>query len=223
MTLSRAKQQLYLVHGYIREIGTLLNDCIIPNPIVILCLQYHTPQILHGYCSKQGIRPSMEDKVIVESTFNVVGSKCTSQYLSIYAIFDGHGGKECAEYCAAHLMQILTKHLLTQDSVDIAFTLCIAELDKKVIECAEDASGSTCCIVLIDTKTFDLWCCNVGDSRCILINNNCTKVEQLSIEHKPNHYVEMCMKQISFVDSIGDLVTCELLIEILTPAINNCN
>jgi len=143
--------------------------------------------INYGHCSKQGIRKTMEDTVVIESTLNVLGSKCTSGFLSLYAVFDGHGGSECAEYCASNLVPILCKYLLSENAVTAAFTLCISEMDNAVIECAKDASGSTGCIILIDLKNYDLWCCNVGDSRCILINSLCNKNKQISIEHKPDY------------------------------------
>jgi len=143
-----------------------------------------------GHVSKQGIRPTMEDQTVIESSFTVVGSKCTSGHLSLYAVFDGHGGKQCAEYCATNLCSTLRPYLSSSESVPMAFHLAIAELDANVIKQAEDASGSTGCIVLIDTRTFDVWCCNVGDSRCILINQQYSGVKQLSIEHKPDNALE---------------------------------
>eukprot|EP01083_Nonionella_stella_P227160 806185_1 len=110
--------------------------------------------------------------------------------LSIYGVFDGHGGRQCAEYCATNLCETLTKYLLSETTVDSAFNLCISELDERTIEYSKDASGSTCCIILIDNIKYDLFCCNVGDSRSILINKNCTKHKQLSIEHKPDKPIE---------------------------------
>eukprot|EP00486_Rosalina_sp_Unknown_P016701 CAMPEP_0201578948 /NCGR_PEP_ID=MMETSP0190_2-20130828/26110_1 /ASSEMBLY_ACC=CAM_ASM_000263 /TAXON_ID=37353 /ORGANISM="Rosalina sp." /LENGTH=535 /DNA_ID=CAMNT_0048012699 /DNA_START=79 /DNA_END=1686 /DNA_ORIENTATION=- len=147
-------------------------------------------KVEHGHTSKQGIRPSMEDQVVVEASFIVTGSKCTSGNLSIYGVFDGHGGSQCAEFCAANLKEILKKYLLITDNVSDAFNLCIAELDTKAIEHAKDASGSTACMILIDNTTYDLWCCNVGDSRSVLINSSYTTVKQLSVEHKPDYPLE---------------------------------
>eukprot|EP01084_Bolivina_argentea_P082570 149501_1 len=74
-------------------------------------------RIDHGHCSMQGIRPTMEDQVVVESTLNVFGSKCTSGQLSLYGVFDGHGGSQCAEYCASRLISILSTYLLSEESV----------------------------------------------------------------------------------------------------------
>jgi len=147
-------------------------------------------KVEHGHTSKQGIRPSMEDQVIVESTFIITGSKCTSGNLSIYGVFDGHGGSQCAEFCAANLLEILKKFLLITDNVSDAFNLAIAELDTKAIEHAKDASGSTACIILIDNNRYDLYCCNVGDSRSVLVNASYTTVKQLSVEHKPDYPLE---------------------------------
>jgi len=144
----------------------------------------------HGHCSKQGYRQSMEDEVVVQPNFTVLDSKCTSGYMSLYGVFDGHGGDKCAAFCAEHLVSILSKYLSCCESVEVAFRETIAELDSKAIEFSDDASGSTCCIVLIDKRSHDLWCCNVGDSRCILMNALCDSVQQLSVEHKPDFPAE---------------------------------
>jgi len=147
-------------------------------------------KVNHGHCSQQGMRATMEDQIVIQSNFTVIGSKCTSGYLSLYGVFDGHGGQECAKFCADNLERILKRYVLESSSVAHAFESAIAELDTAAIEYAKDASGSTCCIVLIDNRTFDLWCCNVGDSRCILVNGACSKFKQLSVEHKPDHPLE---------------------------------
>eukprot|EP01084_Bolivina_argentea_P055140 101104_1 len=184
------KEQLYLIHGYIRRVDDTLIGWIIPDSVVKLCSQYFLASIEYGYCLKSGIWPRMENCFVLEPIFDVIGSKCTSGYLSIYAVFAGHGGRQCAEFCSLNLTKILTKYLLTQENINNAFELCIEELDKKAIECALDASGSTACIILIDNKTYDLWCCNIGDSRAIIMNKDYTQVKQLSIEHKPDKPIE---------------------------------
>jgi len=150
-----------------------------------------TPQRLltprHGHCSMQGVRPTMEDAVVIESAFTLDNSRCTSSSLSLFAVLDGHGGELCAKFCAANLMSLLQKYLVSEESVTRALTLCIAELDEQAIKFAKDASGSTACIILIDRSTHELWCCNVGDSRCILVDMaEKTEVVQLSVEHKPS-------------------------------------
>merc|ERR1719204_1651196 len=107
----------------------------------------------------------MEDRVVMEVAFTVEDSRCSSDQLSLFAVFDGHGGSDCAELCAVILMPILRKHLTKETSVARALTRCIAELDTLAIRYAEiksDDSGSTACIVLIDRATHELWCCNVG-------------------------------------------------------------
>ena len=126
----------------------------------------------------------------MEQNYTVIGSKCTSGYMSLYGVFDGHGGSKCAAFCAEHLISVLSKYLLICDDVSIVFRETIAELDRDAIEFSDDASGSTCCIVLIDKRSHDLWCCNVGDSRCILINKAYDDVMQLSVEHKPDYPLE---------------------------------
>ncbi|ETO02429.1 hypothetical protein RFI_35007, partial [Reticulomyxa filosa] len=97
---------------------------------------------------------------------------------------DGHGGSQCAEYLSKKTPEILAKHIESSDRMDQAINQALKELDELSLNECADGSGSTGVIVIIDKKSNDLWCANVGDSRCVLIKHN-QQVTQLSIEHKP--------------------------------------
>ena len=129
--------------------------------------------------------------VLIEPEFIVNESQCTSPNLSLFAVFDGHGGKRCAEYCSINYKNILKKHLINNNNILNALKDSISETDKLVMEHAEDGSGSTCTLLLIDRNTCELWVINIGDSRCIKISDNngnddIDMIEELSIVHKPD-------------------------------------
>ncbi|ETO04772.1 protein phosphatase [Reticulomyxa filosa] len=65
-----------------------------------------------------------------------------------------------------------------------ALLKALEELDDSSMEQCADGSGSTGVMVIIDKQSNDLWCANVGDSRCVLVKEN-GEVTQLSVEHKP--------------------------------------
>jgi len=138
-----------------------------------------------GHNSQQGSRPTMEDAIVLNDNFLVKNSRCTSHNLGLFGVFDGHGGRLCASYCANNISKFLSKYLVLCNNVHEAIARAIQELDEQVLKRAEDGSGSTCTICLIDKCSYDIWVANVGDSRCILISK--TQIEQLSVEHKPDH------------------------------------
>ena len=57
--------------------------------------------ISYGVSEMQGWRVSMEDAYITEPIFD--------DGISLFAIFDGHGGKEVAAFCAEHFGPELKK------------------------------------------------------------------------------------------------------------------
>lgn len=135
-----------------------------------------------------GVRPTMEDAVVMEKDFMIAesGGRKAARSMALFAVFDGHGGAQCADYLSRHAASVLAKHLAKEDgSGDVSQCLedAINELDEACIEHSADGSGSTGVIVLLDKRQRSLWVTNVGDSRCILLSSD--GVTQLSVEHKP--------------------------------------
>ena len=128
-------------------------------------------KIAHGHCAKKGMRPRMEDTGVVASRLQMPSAKCTSGLVSLFAVFDGHGGSQCSTFCAEHLVETVSKALVEHEDVLKALRSAFLSLNERAAKTTTDKSGSTACLAMIDHATRDLWCCNVGDSRCILMNS----------------------------------------------------
>jgi serine/threonine protein phosphatase PrpC len=64
--------------------------------------------ITFGHFSAQGIRPTMEDRVLFEEHLT-----CGTHTYSLCAIMDGHGGEFAAQFVQQHLKEALTNEMNT--------------------------------------------------------------------------------------------------------------
>lgn len=115
----------------------------------------------------ENFRQYMEDYLVTIAGFN----KTSLCYL--FCIFDGHGGKETAEFCSKHFPTILQKKIITkpydvEDCLEQSFLSMEKELEKKRDKYLE--VGNTATVAYIDNKV--LWVANVGDSSCLLVGKN---------------------------------------------------
>eukprot|EP00026_Physarum_polycephalum_P013005 Phypoly_transcript_13362.p1 GENE.Phypoly_transcript_13362~~Phypoly_transcript_13362.p1 ORF type:complete len:319 (+),score=37.74 Phypoly_transcript_13362:33-989(+) len=114
-----------------------------------------------------------------------------------FAVFDGHGGKDVAQYCSQRAHQVFfgvrTEH--PDWTVPQVWTQTYATLDKEIQEnlSIEDADceGSTCTTCHLQESSngkFLISVANVGDSKAILIDDNDLRV--LSETHRPTNEQE---------------------------------
>jgi len=137
-----------------------------------------------------GWRVSMEDRHSICPTID--GHKG----MSLFSVYDGHGGKEASDWLALHWPSKISKckHPMS-DTYEL--TAASYEIDQEFknnhdIRVANDC-GSTLCTVLIKKDSnnnngqqlFDLTVVNIGDSCCILYNKYTGKVDQRTQDHKP--------------------------------------
>jgi serine/threonine protein phosphatase PrpC len=128
-----------------------------------------------GHCNIQGLRPSNEDEHLIE-VIKVHGTN-----VAVRAIFDGHGGQECATFAKKNLVRILGNHLIkaTKDKFDLlniwnALKISMVNLSRSfpiIPKATGNSAGTTAniCFVLKDEKGLGLWTSNVGDSRAFLV------------------------------------------------------
>ena len=138
-----------------------------------------------GVCSMQGWRCGMEDSHIAIS-IDLPKSKTKGM---LFAVFDGHGGKEVAIYAEDNFKKILEGlEDFKNENYEQALTKAFLKLDSEVQkqDYAMD-TGTTACVVLI-TPT-EIYCSNAGDSRGCLSRDG--KAVPLSDDHKPDNQDEL--------------------------------
>ena len=148
------------------------------------------------------------------------------QEISLFGVYDGHGGDTVAHYVAKHFPRCLLETAkLTPTMKDdevvptakLAFEIALMAIDAEMaqlqeIESGHDQSGSTSVMTLI-TKSH-IVCANTGDSRAVL----CRGGEQvpLSHDHKPfnpgeKERIENAGSHVKFNRVNGDLAVSRAL------------
>ena len=148
-------------------------------------------------CEMQGWRNTMEDAKITNLALD--------QDSMIFGVFDGHGGKEVAEFVTRHFcIELLNSRSYKEGNYEQALKETFLRMDellrtqeglKEVIRIAKDLSdnypvqadpsmmvaGCTAVVALIVGNK--IWVANAGDSRCVLCRDG--RALELSIDHKP--------------------------------------
>ena len=125
--------------------------------------------INYAYCENENKanRNYMEDQAIS------IDNLCNDPNKILFCLFDGHGGGEISKFLqenfATYFKQMLPFHNHFEDFKNLFNTL-----DEKIRELNVPNTGSTATIVYIEKIEGKkiLYCINVGDSRCVLVNNN---------------------------------------------------
>ncbi|CAN6251035.1 unnamed protein product [Urochloa humidicola] len=136
-----------------------------------------------GYSSFRGKRATMEDFYDVKLT------EVDGQAVSLFGVFDGHGGSRAAEYLKEHLFENLLKHpeFLTDTKLAISETYQKTDTDFLESEASafrDDGSTASTAVLVGD----HLYVANVGDSRAVI--SKAGKAMALSEDHKPNRIDE---------------------------------
>ena len=89
----------------------------------------------------------------------------------IFCIFDGHGGQQVSQFLQENFATYMKKMLPFKNHFE-EITKLFKDLDEKVKELNVPLVGSTATVVYIERKNGKrmLYCANVGDSRCVLVN-----------------------------------------------------
>jgi len=136
--------------------------------------------LVSGQHCLQGYRPSMEDESILLENFSA-GPHGT---MSLYGVFDGHGGTMAARFVKDNIERILLQHLKASPDPKDALRKCYLQLDEEFLATENrDSSGTTAVCALVQHSSRRLWVANVGDSRCVLSTKD--EAKALSLDHKP--------------------------------------
>ncbi|XP_047998538.1 probable protein phosphatase 2C T23F11.1 [Leguminivora glycinivorella] len=142
-------------------------------------------RFLIGSSCMQGWRVSMDD------SHTHILSLPDDPGAAFFAVYDGHGGANIAEYAGKHLHKfIIARPEYHLGNIEEAMKQGFLDMDQAMLEedmLQEKVAGSTAVVVLIKDNT--LYCANVGDSRAIASVGGA--VEMLSYDHKPNNEEEL--------------------------------
>lgn len=133
----------------------------------------------------QGMRPYMEDRTLV------VPSLPGAEDVSVFGVFDGHGGAEVAQLATEKLPDLLaaslTRFTEPQNALRESFFLLDEEIRRSHVS---DTAGCTANVILALRRAgrLRLLCANCGDSRAVLSRGGVAV--DLSQDHTPMDPVE---------------------------------
>eukprot|EP00300_Choanocystis_sp_HF-7_P000194 c10168_g1_i1.p1 GENE.c10168_g1_i1~~c10168_g1_i1.p1 ORF type:complete len:364 (+),score=66.85 c10168_g1_i1:154-1245(+) len=129
----------------------------------------------------QGRRKTMEDAHLV---LDALPPLAGGTWHALYALFDGHGGRETAEYCAAHLQGALMRSPHFASDPGAALTEAVAAMEAGCLAlCSEEKTGDGTTLVAMYVRGTELWVANVGDSEAVLASGG--GAEALTEIHNP--------------------------------------
>jgi protein phosphatase 2C family protein 2/3 len=137
--------------------------------------------------SEQGRRKNMEDETLIKVDLNAELSLDGADFgqLALIGVFDGHAGRECAEYASEFMIENLsTQDAFKQKDFGAALTKAFVQTDEEFREWAlenENISGSTAICVLFHNRR--IYVANSGDCRAVLCRKG--SAVDLSSDHKP--------------------------------------
>ncbi|XP_012830188.1 PREDICTED: probable protein phosphatase 2C 58 isoform X1 [Erythranthe guttata] len=138
------------------------------------------------------MRHGMEDYLVAKhKTIN--GHK-----LGLYAIFDGHSGREVAEYLQNHLFENILNEPDFWTSPKAAVRKAYEATNKDILENVVGSRGGSTAVTAILIDKVDLIVANVGDSRGVICKSGTAK--QITVDHEP-------MKEKKLVESKGGFVS----------------
>ncbi|EAS02461.2 serine/threonine phosphatase 2C (macronuclear) [Tetrahymena thermophila SB210] len=152
--------------------------------------------VVHAYGANthQGlIRGYNEDRVSI--ILNMVKPQEKSHVadwpnISFFAIYDGHGGAQCADFLRDQLHFYIIKDEEFPKNPQRAIHNGFVKAEDAFLKITEsqiplDKSGSCAIVVMLINE--QIYVANLGDSRAVLSQNNGQKVIGLTVDHKPNH------------------------------------
>ncbi|KAL7713930.1 Protein phosphatase 2C [Entamoeba marina] len=143
-----------------------------------------------GFHEECGPRPSMEDAHLIIPDLNKQ-YKFKGDQMALFAVFDGHGGKEAAQIAAEVFSDILVKEQEFKNAnYEKALYNAFLKTDQEVLKRSEQerwTNGCTACVVLLVGKR--LYTANLGDAEAVLglskPKEKTCKPVPLSTKHNP--------------------------------------
>ena len=154
-----------------------------------------SPKFTYSYNTYEGkIRNYNEDKIQIKIDIEIENKEKDIIWPSIhyFAIFDGHGGKNCSQFLKDNFHKILIENenfprkpikSLKQTFIKIEKLFFNKFKPRNLIDNIENSGSCALIILIIGNK---IYCANLGDSRGIYSENSSKIIYQINKEHKPN-------------------------------------
>mmetsp|Transcript_9902 Transcript_9902/g.17248 ORF Transcript_9902/g.17248 Transcript_9902/m.17248 type:complete len:426 (-) Transcript_9902:452-1729(-) len=170
------------------------------KPVILTPPRTH---LEHGVAEEQGRRPTMEDRHVLLKNLDLgtLGSSCA--FLGVY---DGHGGREAADFLAENLHVNVTKSAFFPKDLPKSFHDAFLKTDDMLLSestSINSGAGSTAVLALVTEDS--LVVANAGDSRCVM--SRAGKAIDMSTDHtpfRPDEYIRI-KKAGGWVDHTGYL------------------
>lgn len=154
-------------------------------------------------CTNNGARSENEDRYLCIDELPLVEGNC-DKILSLYAVFDGHGGCRAAEFAETKLEQILIQNeFFGKDSIQLMKSSVIQLEENFKIEARRSHGlgyrfndGTTALLALLEeektTGRLTLTIANLGDSRAVLgtRRKRSIKTKALTVDHQASNRTE---------------------------------
>ena len=146
-----------------------------------------------GHAEMIGRRPNMED-------VSIILPDSPTEKASLFGLFDGHGGREAAEFASQNLPGLIGELLKRDPSQpEQAYVSAFQRLQRDMRPWCVYV-GCTACIAVIENTTLTV--ANIGDTRCVLCRDG--KAIRLTVDHKPN-----LPEETAYIQSKGGFVRDE--------------
>lgn len=119
--------------------------------------------------------------------------------LSIFAVFDGHGGDQASQYCSDEVSSNLCEQETFLQDINSALKSTFQKMDEDFISSGQTDGTTACVCVLAGNER--VICANVGDSRAIVIRSDGIVIP-LSRDHKPGD-----PREVKRINDLGGSVT----------------
>ena len=127
-----------------------------------------------GHAETIGRRPQMEDVSIILPNMPTKGS-------TLFGLFDGHGGRDAAEYASENLPKLIQEKIQSGSSCEAAYIESFKSIQSEMNTWCVYV-GTTAVLASVFNNTLTV--ANVGDTRCVLCRAG--KAVRLTVDHKPS-------------------------------------
>jgi len=143
-------------------------------------------EMIVGTADTRGRRPTMEDAFIEYSS--------ADNTVHVFGVCDGHGGSAVSGWLKNNLGPIIERQLRNGDTLQVAFQVAQATMERELGSAQVNEQGSTACVAVLFPKNNAFFVANCGDSRAILLKQSASRagdvgsisVQRITRDHKPS-------------------------------------